>query len=587
LLELVIDYKDHLELFSGGIALELAPESEVLSGPLAIADLDPSRNQQQTLYTQRVLLARPLFSPTGMLIEGLHNGANGVELLNEQSILYYDGEAHRTVLKRLEFDDTNPHFSVTRSPGDSDTLRAVLSLWDRSPQIFLNKFPGSIPAAFTIIDDADGENRDKLLAAYYGVSDPNDPEFGRGGLLGNGLRTTRTIFGVSRLYDVWDRLYADGVEIGFHTYTGNADSATVTRRNLEVLVRRYGIRNWVDHSVPGNPEDLNYRGSWPTEDNPFYMLDVLEELGFDYAWVEYNMHFGFDAFGDRKELPHHSEALDDPNVPGSILVYGRTAGSLFTNHWRSFDQIVTESALEELVLRGGLTLIYTHTCVTHNVDGDVGYLIQTENGWRIKEEAEAIFGMISERVANGDLWVAPASEIFDRLVMADSISIREVTDRQATDHPLWRITNTATSPFEALGIRVTRTDSLWIDGVLAFPTREGWVEIERLDPGETITLTTTRGRPVDFQVSASPNPFRGSTRIALNLPYEGRLSVGVFDVQGRRVRDLWTQNLGTGTYYFDWDGTNSQGNRVSSGRYWIMLSGPGQSRSIGVLMLKR
>jgi flagellar hook assembly protein FlgD len=65
------------------------------------------------------------------------------------------------------------------------------------------------------------------------------------------------------------------------------------------------------------------------------------------------------------------------------------------------------------------------------------------------------------------------------------------------------------------------------------------------------------------------------------------LRAGVFDVQGRRVRDLWMQNPGTGTYVFDWVGTNSQGSRLSSGRYWIRLSGPGRSQAIDLLMPKQ
>jgi hypothetical protein len=78
----------------------------------------------------------------------------------------------------------------------------------------------------------------------------------------------------------------------------------------------------------------------------------------------------------------------------------------------------------------------------------------------------------------------------------------------------------------------------------------------------------------------SPNPFNPETWIPFALGKPEDVSISIYDVQGRLVR---TMSLGTrpaGVYTgkdkaVHWDGTNANGERVSSGiYYYVMQAGP-------------
>ena len=584
-LELTVSYTSEVEVLAGGLEIELSDDLTIYEGPLAIAEGDASRNQTQTIYTERVLVGASPSRSDGILIRSARRTASGVELLDERRILFYDGEVHRTVLKRPEFEDTAPHVSAIRRSGDADTLRVWIRAWDGRPEPFLNSNPGTIPSAFTIIDDADGEDPRKLLAAYYGTSDVESPEFGTKGLLGHGLRTTRTIFGTSRLFDVWDRLHADGIEIGYHTRSPGADLEPQTRADLVGLVPRYGIRHWVDHNVASNPEDINFRGSFPkSEDNPHYTLGLLEEFGFDYAWVEYNMYFGFDAFRDRRQLPHHNSALDDPDVPGRLLVYGRTGGVFFTNYFMSFDRVVTRESLDELERRGGLSLIYTHTCVTGfgEEGADVGFIALSDGVWRIKDEADALFALLSDRVESGRLWVAPASELFDRFIRMEAVSL------EPAGHLVWDLVNHGDEPVDDVGLSIPGAESVLVDG-MAGRLEDGWIVIAGLDPGSPVKIEAVPQPPeTPLPVSALkvlPNPFQEVVTMSLQLDAPGRLRVGVYDVRGRLLKRLEGGLRFGGTRELTWDGRDRNGRLVPSGAYWMSVEDASGPSTVRVLKL--
>ncbi len=71
-----------------------------------------------------------------------------------------------------------------------------------------------------------------------------------------------------------------------------------------------------------------------------------------------------------------------------------------------------------------------------------------------------------------------------------------------------------------------------------------------------------------------PNPFNSSTVIQVDLPTADRLSVMIYDINGRRIRIIANHRLFDAGYYkFKWDGTNTNGLPVASGVYFIHLQG--------------
>jgi len=69
-----------------------------------------------------------------------------------------------------------------------------------------------------------------------------------------------------------------------------------------------------------------------------------------------------------------------------------------------------------------------------------------------------------------------------------------------------------------------------------------------------------------------PNPFNSSTNISFYLPYSGHVTVNVYDIRGRRVRNLLNCALGGGEHTVLWDGTNQAGEASASGIYFYSLT---------------
>lgn len=88
-------------------------------------------------------------------------------------------------------------------------------------------------------------------------------------------------------------------------------------------------------------------------------------------------------------------------------------------------------------------------------------------------------------------------------------------------------------------------------------------------------------------LSNYPNPFETETTIAFVLSGgHPVVELAVFDLQGRRVRQLLQQPLPAGNYTVRWDGTFETGTRAPSGTYFCRLRA-GDQRATHVLTLVR
>ncbi len=85
----------------------------------------------------------------------------------------------------------------------------------------------------------------------------------------------------------------------------------------------------------------------------------------------------------------------------------------------------------------------------------------------------------------------------------------------------------------------------------------------------TAVQTSTIVRPVQHRLGDSyPNPFNPSVVIPLDLATDAAgVSLTVYDVLGRRVRQVWQGSLEAGVYRFTWDGRDAAGKMVAAGVY--------------------
>ena len=76
---------------------------------------------------------------------------------------------------------------------------------------------------------------------------------------------------------------------------------------------------------------------------------------------------------------------------------------------------------------------------------------------------------------------------------------------------------------------------------------------------------------------ARPNPSRETTTLAFSLARAGWVEVGVFGVDGRRVKTLLRAAMEPGFYDVQWNGADAAGRPVSAGVYFVrMLSSEGR-----------
>ncbi|MEE9271540.1 MAG: FlgD immunoglobulin-like domain containing protein [Candidatus Krumholzibacteria bacterium] len=89
-----------------------------------------------------------------------------------------------------------------------------------------------------------------------------------------------------------------------------------------------------------------------------------------------------------------------------------------------------------------------------------------------------------------------------------------------------------------------------------------------------------------LNLSAYPNPFNPATNLLVDIQKRGRVTVAVFDVQGRLVATVWNRVLPKGRNLLRWDGTNADGRPVATGIYFVRAAGAGVARTLKVILLK-
>jgi len=89
-----------------------------------------------------------------------------------------------------------------------------------------------------------------------------------------------------------------------------------------------------------------------------------------------------------------------------------------------------------------------------------------------------------------------------------------------------------------------------------------------------------------LHLTAAPNPFNPRTTFTLTNPRTGRVTLDIFDLKGRRVRQLMDQRLPAGNSTSAWDGLNDQGGQAPSGVYFARLSSGDQRASVKVVLVK-
>ncbi|NQT35010.1 tandem-95 repeat protein [bacterium] len=85
---------------------------------------------------------------------------------------------------------------------------------------------------------------------------------------------------------------------------------------------------------------------------------------------------------------------------------------------------------------------------------------------------------------------------------------------------------------------------------------------------------------------AYPNPFNDIITIEFDLPWDGMLEISIFDIEGRKVKTLYNDDLNIGSHHTYWDGLDAGGERASSGIYFCHLSTHSSTRIIQIILIR-
>ncbi|MGQ0723369.1 MAG: FlgD immunoglobulin-like domain containing protein [Candidatus Eiseniibacteriota bacterium] len=131
----------------------------------------------------------------------------------------------------------------------------------------------------------------------------------------------------------------------------------------------------------------------------------------------------------------------------------------------------------------------------------------------------------------------------------------------------------------------------WLQSAALLPMLAGFAAAEELPaaPQPEGAAAEPAAAPVGAVVvhlsQNDPNPFAEATEIRFALGERALVSLGVFDISGRRVRTLAEGILDAGEHSASWDGRDFLGEAVSAGIYFYRLEGEGidETRKLVVL----
>jgi hypothetical protein len=130
---------------------------------------------------------------------------------------------------------------------------------------------------------------------------------------------------------------------------------------------------------------------------------------------------------------------------------------------------------------------------------------------------------------------------------------------------------------------------VWVDRDVAAGTTYAYRIVGRLRDGGTVVagpVLATVEAPRQASLTVSPNPLRGTdATLQYALPRAGAVSLEVFDLAGRRVREVARSTQSAGLHVAHWDGRDDAGRHVANGVYVARLatSGGTTMRRIAVL----
>jgi hypothetical protein len=87
-------------------------------------------------------------------------------------------------------------------------------------------------------------------------------------------------------------------------------------------------------------------------------------------------------------------------------------------------------------------------------------------------------------------------------------------------------------------------------------------------------------------ITSYPNPFSLSVQIEYDIQKPGLVKARVYDLQGKTVRSLISENMPAGRYKLIWNGKNDHGENVSPGMYYYTMQTEDMTGTIKLVLIR-
>lgn len=105
--------------------------------------------------------------------------------------------------------------------------------------------------------------------------------------------------------------------------------------------------------------------------------------------------------------------------------------------------------------------------------------------------------------------------------------------------------------------------------------------------GDMVSLDLNGALPSNFALHPNyPNPFNPSTIISYDVALTSDITIDIYDMRGRMIRNLVNKNQSTGHYSIEWHGNDHSGNNVSAGVYIYQLRAGNKTLNQKMILMK-
>lgn len=334
------------------------------------------------------------------------------------------------------------HYTRTIKAGETLTARLVIFNNEERPIRLLCQ-PDGHGATFTIAAHADRARSLVIRAILWGTSDTTSIDYGKKGMLSNGIVGTMSVFAkhteqfraaealeVPYFKEIIDMAYLQGFEICPHTISFYPDNRTRFVQYLPLFEENYHCRNWIDHFLRKGIESSGLHSAGGDVESECYVMDLLQQYGYQYCWSYI-------------DTPTQAEMPEDQIWAGHFmfprhLVYQNehlafpdgTAIYQYKNSWEQLEKLVVNkdndpiSFMESIIDNCG---VWTDHCY---LIGEFDKLYEKDNSkgeYKIHPKLDSFFKYLGEKIKEDNVWNPTMSEFCDYMVNLEKVNIQRLS----------------------------------------------------------------------------------------------------------------------------------------------------------------